>query len=289
MRFKGKIIPWKNKLAVKIKERIMIKFIKNILESIFGVNVTIKIGNTRKILSIKLLKTFEYFKIFTFSNPYRYAYQNGKIDKNYKDISNFIDFDNGIYFEIGALDGFFHSPSYSLSAQKNWKGMMVDGNKKLLHLVKLYRPKDEVVHAACSSKENSLKADNCSFLNLGHSGEIYLSYDQIDTYSKNLLEEFGDVIVGNEIPLTTVTDLINTSKIIKNCTLDLMVIDVEGHEMEVLSGYDFDKINTSYFLIESRTSEEQRIINSFLSTHNYKCVGQTSNTDFMYKKHEKKI
>jgi len=265
----------------------MIKFIKNILKSILGDKISRKIGNRRKTLSIKLLKTFEYFKIFTFSNPYQYAYQNGKTDKNYKDISNFIDFDNGTYFEIGALDGFFHSPSYSLSAKKNWKGMMVDGNKELLHLVNLYRPKDEVVHAACSSKENSLKADNCSFLNLHHSGEIYLSYDQIDTYSKNMLDKFGDVIVRNEIPLTTVTDLINTSKIIKNCTLDLMVIDVEGHEMDVLSGYDFDKINTSYFLIESRTSEEQRIINSFLSTHNYKYVGQTSSTDFMYKKHEK--
>ena len=100
-----------------------------------------------------------------------------------------------------------------------------------------------------------------------------------------MLEKFGEVIVRNEIPLTTVTDLINTSKIIKNCTLDLMVVDVEGHEMEVLSGYDFDKINTSYFLIESRTPEEQKIINSFLSSHNYKYIGQTSSSDFMYKKH----
>ena len=33
---------------------------------------------------------------------------NAISDKNYKDISNFIDFDNGTYFEIGALDGFFH-------------------------------------------------------------------------------------------------------------------------------------------------------------------------------------
>jgi len=259
--------------------------IRDLLIYIFGIKVTKEIRHiVFFFFPIKALKVLEYFKIFVFSNPYRDAYQNGKIDKNFKDISNFIDFDNGTYFEIGAHDGFFHSPSYRLSAKKNWKGMMVDGNKELLHLVKLYRPKDEVVHAACSSKENSLKAESCNFLNLGHSGEVYLSYDQIDTYSKKMLKEVGEVIIKNDIPLTTVTDLINTSKIIKNCTLDLMVLDVEGHEMEVLAGYDFDKIKTNYFLVESRTSEEQKIMNSFLSDHNYKCIGQTSSTDFMYKK-----
>lgn len=255
-----------------------------LLSYIFGIKVKFFVKNSLKVFVIKLLKVLEYFKIFTFSNPYQDSYLNGKKDKNFKDISNFIDFNNGIYFEIGAHDGFFHSPSYSLSAKKKWKGMMVDGNKELLHLVKLYRPKDEVVHAACSSKENSLKAESANFLNIGHSGELYLSFDQINTYSKKMLKRFGEVIVNNDTPLTTVTDLIKTSKIIKNCTLDLMVIDVEGHEMKVLSGYDFTKIKTNYFLIESLTSEEQKKINSFLSTHNYKCIGQTSSTDFMYKK-----
>jgi len=259
------------------------KKFKNLLKHVMGLKTYILLRDSKIIVSIKLLKFLEFCNIFIFSDPYKQAYSHGN-DKNFKNISNFINYKNGTYFEIGALNGFFSSPTYNLSVRKNWKGIMVDGNNEFFNLIRLYRPKDEIIHAACSSKENSLKSNNCNFINLHHSGEIYLSDEQIDIYSKNKLKELGNDIVRNNIPLTTVTDIIDSSKIVNNFNLDLMVIDVEGHEMEVLSGYDFSKVNTKFFLIESRTSEEQNLVNIFLEKNKYKCIGQTSSTDFLYEK-----
>ena len=237
-----------------------------------------------KILRVHFLKILEYLNIYYFSDPYRDTYQGGKIDKNYKSINTFINFDNGIYFEIGALDGYFSSPTYKLSVKNNWKGVLVDGNLKYFDLLKLYRPRDEIIHAACASFETSEKNENCSFLDLHHSGEIIFSEEKIDKWAKQQLDKLGKEIVIENTPLTNVTHIVEKSNIISNNHIDLFVLDVEGHEQEVLDGYDFEKIETDYFLIESRTSEEFDKIKEFMQSKGYNFIGQTSSTDFLYKR-----
>ncbi len=262
----------------------MIKIAKKYIKLILREKTVKSLSKNIKIIKIKILKIIEYFNIFIFSDPYKIAYKAGRIDKNYKAIESFIDFNNGIYFEIGALDGYFSSPSYSLSVKRNWQGVMVDGNENFLDLIRLYRPKDEIVHAACTSDIIAKKNNTCNFIDLHHSGEIYFSNDQIDKYSKEKIRELGNKIIKKNVPLTTVTKIIEKSKIIKNNFIDLFILDVEGHEMEVLEGYNFSKIHTKYFLIESRTDNERMKINEFMKKNDYNCVGQTSSTDYLYLK-----
>ena len=100
------------------------------------------------------------------------------------------------------------------------------------------------------------------------------------------MREMGTKIIQSEVPLTTVTKIIEGSKLIKNNTIDLFILDVEGHELEVLAGYDFNKIDTKYFLIESRTEKEYLNIYKFMKKNNYKCIGQTSSTDYLFLKNE---
>ena len=262
----------------------MKKKIKEILKKNISNSFLQKSKKIIKILFIKLIKVFEKINFHHYSNPYRDAYDGGKSDKLYRDIEEFINFSNGRYFEIGALDGYFSSPTYSLSVKKNWSGIMVEANHKFLDLLKLYRPNDEIINAACTSFEISKKNKSCKFLDLHHSGEIYHNDETIDQYSEDKLKELGKKIILEDIPLTTVTEVVNNSKVIDNNHINLFVLDVEGHEKEVLDGYDFDKINTDYFLIESRTKEESKNIKLFMSTKGYSLIGQTSSTDYVYKK-----
>ena len=262
----------------------MKKKLKSFLKYFIGTTRFRNINFKQKIIRIYLIKFLEKINIHIFSDPYSLTYKDGKLDKNYKNIQSFIDRKEGTYFEIGALDGYFSSPTYVLSVKKNWKGVMVDGNKNFLDFIKLYRPKDEVIHAACTSFEKSNESRNCKFLDLHHSGEIYFDDDSIHGWAKEKVGELGDQIILKDTPLTNVSNIIDNSNIIQNHHIDLFVLDVEGHEREVLEGYDFTKIKTDYFLIESRTSKEFNNIKDFMATKGYKHLGQTSSTDYIYKK-----
>ena len=262
----------------------MKKKIKEFLKFLIGQDTARRINTKFKIIKIKFIKLLESLNIHTFSDPYSDAYKSGKLDINYKSIQSYIKSHNGIYFEIGALDGYFSSPTYFLSAKYNWKGVMVDGNQKYLDFIKLYRPKDEIIHAACTSFENSLKNKSCKFLDLHHSGEIFFNENTIDDWAKKKFGELGNELIIENTPLTNVTEIIRNSKIIKDNYIDLFVLDVEGHEQEVLDGYDFSAINTNYFLIESRTNLEFEKIKVCMQSNGYKYIGQTSSTDFLYEK-----
>ncbi len=262
----------------------MKKKIKEFIKFLIGKDSARKINTKSKVVKIKIIKLLEFLNIYTFSDPYSDAYKSGKLDENYKNIRSYIKHHNGIYFEIGALDGYFSSPTYCLSAKYNWKGVMVDGNQKYLDFIKLYRPKDEIIHAACTSFKNSSNSKSCKFLDLHHSGEIFFNENTIDDWAKKKFGELGNELIIDNTPLTNVTEIICNSKIIKENYIDLFVLDVEGHEQEVLDGYDFSIINTKYFLIESRTKVEFEKIKFFMLSNGYNYLGQTSSTDFLYEK-----
>jgi FkbM family methyltransferase len=61
--------------------------------------------------------------------------------------------------------------------------------------------------------------------------------------------------------------------------IDLLSLDVEGGELEVLRGIDFDRTNFRFIVVETRSINEVRL---FLDERNYKEIAQLTHHDFLF-------
>ena len=91
----------------------------------------------------------------------------------------------------------------------------------------------------------------------------------------------------DEIPIygaipKTMNEILTDSSSPRN--IDFFSLDVEGAEIEVLKGIDYNKYKFRYILVESRTP---KIIEDFLAKHNYRLIEQLSSFDYLFEFLEK--
>ena len=63
--------------------------------------------------------------------------------------------------------------------------------------------------------------------------------------------------------------------------IDLAIIDVEGSEIELLKGINFDEVDIEFFCIETYNFEE---LDTFMKKNNYDFVKKLHREDYVYKK-----
>lgn len=145
--------------------------------------------------------------------------------------------ERGFYVDIGA-----HHPvqrsNTCLLYQKGWRGINVDISKFSLDLFNYLRPEDINIQCAVSD------------LN----GEIDLYYQkefsQLNTSDiKWAKENFNNNFKTQKIKCKAFNTLISETKY-KNKTIDFLNIDVEGAEIKVLSGLNFNIYNPKIICIE---------------------------------------
>ena len=93
----------------------------------------------------------------------------------------------------------------------------------------------------------------------------------------------GQIFLGDEVTyrftsqartLQNILDEVNRPDLI-----DLLSLDVEGSELEVLKGIDFEKTKLRYILIETRSVS---MISKFLESKNMQLVAQLSIHDYLF-------
>ena len=228
-----------------------------------------------------LFKNFYYFYNIYFRN-YKFL-KNGSqfgedklilsfFDKNYK----------GKFVDIGCFHPTRHNNTYSMY-KRGWTGINIDLNPLTIELFNFFRKKDININAAISDKEevktmyfidelntqNTLENNHLSFLKNHHG----VKDDEIsirETKTKRL-----DAILDNYN--------------FKN--IDFMNIDVEGHELNILSSIDFFKYNIKFICIEMIDhNEKSKLINEKLATILYKneyILEKKIDFNYIYKKIKK--
>ena len=143
----------------------------------------------------------------------------------------------GFFVEIGAYDGVTQSNSVLLEAA-DWKGLLIEPNPSSYAKCVKARPNVLVEHAACVAYGNSTPYTTITDVGLmsmtsesdlkGDIGEEWISRGEgfIDRARQDI-----------EVPTATLSDLLDKHKI---GTVDLLLLDVEGAEVEVLKGLDFE-------------------------------------------------
>ena len=235
--------------------------------------------NTNKITLVKhfiktciLRKPFELLGIDRFSRP---SLRN--LDSKLED---YLNFDNGVFLEIGANDGFTQSNTYYLEKFRKWEGVLIEPIPKLYKKCKRERKNSEVFNYICSNHENSGKYKSIRYAGLMSQVSGTLKDQKDENYHiedgvalQNLKQSYSI-----DIKCLTLSEVIDKSSYSK---FDLISIDVEGHELSVLQGLDLERHAPTFLLVEV-WDENKKIINKYLEKK-YVVIDKLTERDILYK------
>jgi FkbM family methyltransferase len=169
----------------------------------------------------------------------------------------------GIYIDIGCQHPIKNSNTYLLY-KKGWEGINVDLDNDNIDLFKISRSNDDNFNKALS---NDIKEVDLYF---------YHKKSPINTIDKKTSEfQKANVSSIKKIKTDTLNNIILNTKY-KDCTFDLLSIDVEGHELEVLKGFDITKFSPKVIVVEyldlniSKLEIKNLNIKDILNTEIYK-------------------
>ena len=144
---------------------------------------------------------------------------------------------NGLYVDVGCQHPIKNNNTYLLY-KKGWKGINIDLDIDNINLFNIARPDDDNINIAVSNKTGEA---NLYF---------YHKKSPINTIDKKTSDfQKASVSKIKKVKTNTLTNIINNSKY-NNYKIDLLSVDVEGHEMQVLEGFNFDVNKPSVVVIE---------------------------------------
>ena len=190
---------------------------------------------------------------------------------------------NGFFIEAGSHDGIFQSNTLILE-NHGWNGLLVEPSESLFNKCRQNRCciVDNYALVSFDYKKNSIRADEDGILMKSNDGITIMSSDD-----------------DGLCPVITFTELCLKYNIKK---VDFFSLDVEGYEMEVLNGIDFNNIDINYILIEINYSTVKLSnLTKYMRSKGYWRVCNISNftkkncpswpgthQDYLYKKKYKK-
>jgi FkbM family methyltransferase len=185
---------------------------------------------------------------------------------------------NGIFVEVGALDGIGASNTYFFEKERNWSGLLIEPNPvEFIKMEKIDRELSIKENCAISDEEGDINflsiegpcnvlSGILEFYNENHLNRINKELDSYKFYEEgHELYSKSKTIKMKALRLETLFDKYNLVDI------DLVSIDVEGAELNVLKSIDFDKTNITCFLIENNYGLDKET--DFLIEKGYKFIG----------------
>ena len=243
----------------------MLNNFKNFIKSIFSYNLWHLLISNYQSLKFLLLK--------------RYS-ARGNIDKSLIDIVNKR---SGFYLEVGAYNGISESVSLRFEKELKWSGLLIEPNPLHFKYLKKNRSNNICLNFICLSKEYLKKKLYIKNLNLmshivDDKNKIYFKdypIERINLLAKEAnLGNFKSYECKIEI-LENIFEKFNIN------IIDLAIIDVEGSELELLKGINFEKIKINYFCIESYNFEK---LNQFMINKNYEFLKKLHREDYVFKR-----
>jgi len=156
---------------------------------------------------------------------------------------------NGKYIELGAIDGILYSNTKYFEDNHQWSGILIEPNKTQFSKLKVNRPNNKLFNKLISNiKEEVIY----KFFFNNYSGVSGIKNTLPSEHFNTFFNEHGIISKKNRNGEEKIKP-VSLTEVIKQCNFkhfDLLSLDVEGHEFEVLSSWDFS-IPIDIILIES--------------------------------------
>jgi FkbM family methyltransferase len=191
------------------------------------------------------------------SNKKSYSFGSVDLLINYY----FKDKQKGVYLDVGCQHPISNNNTYLLY-KKGWSGINIDLDFKSIQLFNLARVKDVNINAAVSSGK--------------FTKELFFYHDKsaINTIEKKIADYQSAKVKEVRSVVTETLDNILTANLINK--VDYLNIDVEGHEIDVLNGFDINKFSPDIVSIEfldlamKKLEFKNNNLNSVLNSDIYK-------------------
>lgn len=165
----------------------------------------------------------------------------------------------GFFIEVGANDPHSGSQTWLLE-QNGWRGILVEPQSALCEKLRPARKNAQVFQVACSAPGKEGEAT----LHIGTQDGLSTLEKQIDSHDVQFART-------ERVKITTLDKVLDEARV---DAIDFLSIDVEGHEIEVMRGLNFEKYRPSLILIEDgvRNLDKHR----FLKQRGYRLVKRTT-------------
>lgn len=187
---------------------------------------------------------------------------------------------DGFFVELGANDGITQSNTKHLEVFKGWKGVLIEPSPdQFKKLIKNRSHESFFFNCACvgfdfKKSDIQLMYSNLMTVALEGENDIQDRVAHAKAGESHSDKEKVYVFTANARTLQSVLEEANSPNLI-----DLLSLDVEGGELEVLKGINFEQTNFKYIVIETRSITEVR---EFLVPKNYQEVAQLSHHDYLF-------
>jgi FkbM family methyltransferase len=153
---------------------------------------------------------------------------------------------DGFYVDVGAFHPFFLSNTYWLYEQ-GWRGVNVDATPDVMHAFDEEKPEDVNLNLAISDYDGEI-----TFFSYGHSVLNTSEESEVD-WSQNP--------TSHTVPCLTLKSLFDRYAP-SDRDIDLLSVDVEGHDFKVISSNDWSKYRPNIVLIERHSNGITEIVDS---------------------------
>lgn len=172
---------------------------------------------------------------------------------------------SGFYLDIGSHHPVLGNNSYFFYL-RGWNGICIEPNEIFQKLYAELRSRDVFIQAGVGA-QNEIK------------NYYQLESDQRNTFSTKYIDKFklhDQVIHQRKIEVFTLEFLLNKYDLL-GAEIDFISIDVEGAELDVLHGNDWDLVRPRYILCESHLnlkSDFTSKLYEFLIERDYALIGK---------------
>ncbi len=175
----------------------------------------------------------------------------------------------GYFIEIGGADGITNSNTVVLEQQYGWNGVCIEADPDQYLLLKNNRS-CTTVNSACSSTSG----EKLEFI---FSTKKFFSQISSNVWSFKICKKIQKQLLDSKkqnpecsflVTTKTLTEILDEVKAPGN--IDFLSLDVEGAELEVLQGINFEKYKIDCILVEHNNEHPKRSnIRKLLLSNNY--------------------
>jgi FkbM family methyltransferase len=172
--------------------------------------------------------------------------------------------ESGFYIDVGCNHPQFYSNTFALY-RKGWRGINIDANQGLIQKHQQIRKHDTNLCAVVSNIEQE-----AVFTEFEDSLVSSLDSEHVSQWREN-----RSVKQQHTATTQSLTSILNEHRV--SCPIDLLCIDVEGHDFEVLCSLDLNRYRPKLIVIEIHgfdlNDPNSSKIHTYLNSHHYKMVG----------------
>ncbi|MFN0131828.1 MAG: FkbM family methyltransferase [Phycisphaerales bacterium] len=172
----------------------------------------------------------------------------------------------GFFIEVGAYDGYTYSVTFAFE-QAGWTGLLVEPLPARFEACRDRRPRSRVVNAALSVRGSTGTA---TFHHIASDKKHYEASSYLDAGTqrrRHMRPPKGNVQTVT-VPLTTMDNLLAEHA----GPIDFVVLDVEGHELSLLDGFDLDRFKPAVLMVEDQSMGRDPELHDYLAKRGYEHV-----------------